>query len=43
MRQAGNLVEMMGVRQVEFESPAWRQDGTFRGWPKFGVRVYRIK
>ena len=26
MRQAGNLVETMGVRQVEFESPAWRQD-----------------
>ena len=43
MIQAGNMVELLGVRKVEFESPPWREDNTFRGWPHFGMRVYRIK
>ena len=43
MIQAKDMVELLAVRQVEFESPTWRGDGTFRGWPEFGLRVYRIK
>ena len=43
MIQAGGLVELMGVREVVFESPEWRKDDTFRGVSAFGMRVYRIK
>ena len=43
MIQARDLVELVAVRHVEFESPPWRKDGTFRGWADFGLRVYRIK
>ena len=43
MNQASNVVELMADRIVEFESPLWRGDNTFRGWPKFGLRVYRIR
>ena len=43
MIEAGNMVELLGVRKVEFESPPWREDNTFRGWPHFRMRVYRIK
>ena len=43
MIQARGLVELMGVREVNFESPEWRKDDTFRGVPVFGMRVYRFK
>ena len=35
MIQAGGLVEFLGIRKVEFDSPIWRTDKTFRGWPSF--------
>ena len=43
MIQARDRVELLAVRHVEFESPTWRTDNTFRGWPEFGLRVYKIK
>ena len=43
MMQASNLVQLLGIRMVEFESPVWMESPTFRGWPGFGLRVYRIK
>ena len=43
MQQASKVVELMAVRSMEFESPLWRKDNTFRGWPNFGMRVYRIR
>ena len=43
MIQAKEIVELVAVRRVEFESPLWRIDNTFRGWPEFGLRIYRIK
>ena len=42
MIQARDMVELLGVRQVEFESPTWREDNTFRGWVQFGLRVYGL-
>ena len=43
MMQATNLVQLLGIRMVEFESPVWMESLTFRGWPGFGLRVYRSK
>ena len=43
MCQATNVVELMGVRKVEFENPLWKDDDTLRGWAKFGLRVYTIR
>ena len=43
MCQATNVLELMGVRMVEFENPLWKDDDTLRGWAKFGLRVYTIK
>ena len=43
MIQARDRVELLGVRYVEFESPTWREDNTFRGWAQFGLRVYGLK
>ena len=42
MIQARDMVELLGVRYVEFESPTWREDNTFRGWAQFGLRVYGL-
>ena len=42
MIQARDRVELLGVRYVEFESPTWREDNTFRGWAQFGLRVYGL-
>ena len=42
MRQAGEFMELIGVRRLAFESPSWRKDDTFRGRPEFGMRVYRV-
>ena len=43
MQQASKVVELMAVRSMEFESPLWREDNTFRGWSNFGMRIYRIR
>ena len=43
MIQARDLVGLVAVRRVEFESPVWREDSTFRGWTEFGLRIYRIR
>ena len=43
MQQASKVVELMAVRSMEFASPFWREDNTFRGWSNFGMRVYRIR
>ena len=43
MIQAKDIVELVAVRRVEFESPGWRIDNTFRGWTDFGLRLYKIK
>ena len=43
MMQATNLVQLLGFRMVEFESPIWMESPIFRGWPGFGLEVYRIK
>ena len=43
MRQATEHMELLGIRYLEMESPSWRQDNTFRGWPSFGMRVYRFR
>ena len=43
MMQANNLVQLLGIRMVEFESPVWMESPTFRGWSGFGLRVYKIK
>ena len=33
MIQANSLVQLLGIRMVEFESPVWMESPTFRGWP----------
>ena len=43
MIQAKDIMELVAVRRVEFESPVWREDNTFRGWPEFGLRIYHIR
>ena len=43
MIQAKDMLELVAVRRVEFESPVWRKDNTFRGWPEFGLRIYNIR
>ena len=43
MMQATNLVQLLGFRMVEFESPIWMESPIFRGWPGFGLGVCRIK
>ena len=34
---ATNLVQLLGIRMLEFESPVWMQSPTFRGRPGFGL------
>ena len=43
MMQSSNVVQLLGIRMVEFESPVWMESSTFQAWPGFGLRVYRIK
>ena len=43
MMQAEGKVELLGIRNMDFESPEWKKDDTFRGTPIFGMRVYGIK
>ena len=35
-------VELKGIRRMDFESPVWRKDDTFRGTPAFGMRIYEL-
>ena len=42
MRQARGHTELLAIRFMEMESPSWREDNTFRGWPAFGMRIYRF-
>ena len=41
MMQAKEIVELLDIRQLIFESPEWREDATFRGLSGFGIRIYR--
>jgi hypothetical protein len=43
MRQAGEFMELIGVRRLAFESPSWRKDDTFRGRPEFVFRIRSLK
>ena len=41
MMQAKEMVELLDIRQMVFESPEWREDNTFRGLSGFGIRIYK--
>ena len=43
MQQASKVVQLETVMELEFESPLWREDNTFRGWPNFDMKIFRIR
>ena len=42
MKQSSRMVKAEGVMELEFESPPWMESNTFRGWPSFKMKVFRI-
>ena len=43
VKQASRLLQLEGVMEVEFESPQWMESNTFRGWPAFKMKIFRIR
>ena len=43
IQQARKVVQLEAVMELEFESPLWREDNTFRGWPNFAMKIFRIR
>ena len=43
VKQASRLLKLEGVMELEFESPQWMESNTFRGWPAFKMKVFRIR
>ena len=43
VKQASGLLKLEGVMEVEFESPQGMESDTFRGWPAFKMKIFRIR
>ena len=43
MKQADRVVQLERIMELEYESPPWMESNTFRGWPSFSMKIFRVR